>query len=790
MSVEIPYSVANALDYQFKNWPTRKNNIEENCSILDGLNKSLDLSTDKSTDKSIDLSEVRNDISYLYCINAYIIKALQQRGFMNMCYYLMLDEVLKDNSEGRTKYRKGSKTAKRSKIAKRLLKYRIKRTKSMDVNSTRKLQNPIRQTRSMGGNRTMKLQGGGPFLELIKKLLIPFMLLGASEGNTGNTGDIARNDFGDQVVRTTLFDGLPSDISDEKSMLQYRKQTAENALESIMVAKPWVLNEKTITIAEGVTPQQLVYFQTSITKTNQLLSSLANEAAQLCTELVETGEDRGIFTNDEYYKAVQDKFTELKNNAIRVRRTADTVQDMGAYGVNAAAAALNAIGSAVVGKTSDVKNINENELYKSAIAEVSQTQDEKIIGQVEVEAYSMLYQTLCRASPRPQFIITTTDDTKEIQLQTFFGNDNTGLLLVAHITTIKKIDILLHKETDKTSANYNALLSLKERITMQKRLIKSSALFAPLDGIFTGEKALQDIIVDSDIAAKKFGQIVSKISEFLPISKADMIAEAGIRQSLNEQKRLMRNQVAAEWTLLFQDAAGGTRDVLLEGVSNAADLTKDVISEVSDLLQNATGEIKNVGENVIEGVGDIGKKGVGKVGEILEVGIDSIVAQWWKIFPALFAFLGLSGATMITCVYFKRAILCTAKGSQKTIPEQGEQNKDSEIQRLHAVLAKMELEAKIAQLRNGQSAIKDVPKITEDVSEKTEYVPQIIEIPTIDDIDSFNAPALKKLCKENDIKYVNATEAKTALINLLHPGNTKSVKNSRKKSINKPTTSR
>jgi hypothetical protein len=755
MSVEIPYSVVNALDYQFKNWPTRTKNLKTNCSILDGLNKSLDLSTDLSTDLPIDLSKVRNDISYLYCINAYIIKALQQRGLMNMCYYLMLDEVLKVNSEGRTKHspRSYRNTAKRSKTAKRLLKYRIK------------------QTRSMGGNSTRKLQGGGPFFELMKKLLIPFMLLGASEGNTGNTGntgDIATNDIGDHVVRTTLFDGLPSDISDEKSMLQYRKQTAENALESIMVAKPWVLNKKTITIAEGVTPQQLAYFQTSITKTNQLLSSLANEAIQLCTELVETGEDRGIFTNDEYYKAVQDKFTELKNNAIRVRRTADTVQDMGAYGVNAAAAALNAIGSAVVGKTSDVKNINENELYKSAIAEVSQTQDEKIIGQVEVEAYSMLYQTLCRASPRPQFIITTTDDTKEIQLQTYFGNDNTGLLLVAHITTIKKIDILLHKETDKTSANYNALLSLKERTTMQKRLIKSSALFAPLDGIFTGEKALQDIIVDSDIAAKKFGQIVSKISEFLPISKADMIAEAGIRQSLNEQKRHMRNQVAAEWTLLFQDAAGGTRDVLLEGVSNAADLTKDVISEVSDLLQNATGEIKNVGENVIEGVGDIGKKGVGKVGEILEVGIDSIVAQWWKLFPALVVFLGLSGASMFTCVYFKRAILSTDKGSQKTITEQGEQNKDSEIQRLKAELENMKLKEEIAKLREGQTA----SKITENALKIPEYVPKITEIPTIETINSLNAPDLRKLCNENGIKYINKQTAKQALIKALHPDNT------------------
>ena len=704
---------------------------------------------------------MRNDISYLYCINAYIIKALQQRGLMNMCYYLMLDEVLKVNSEGRTKHSHSSyrktvnrlKTEKRSKIAKRL---RL----------------GTKTTKSAGGNSTRKLQGGGPVFELMKKLLIPFMLLGASEGNTGNTGDIAMNDIGDHVVRTTLFDGLPSDISDEKSMLQYRKQTAENALESIMVAKPWVLNKKTITIAEGVTPQQLSYFQTSITKTNEKLSSLANEAIQLCTELVETGEDRGIFTNDEYYKAVQDKFTEMKNNAIRVRRTADTVQDMGAYGVNAAAAALNAIGSAVVGKTTDVKNINENELYKSAIAEVSQTQDEKIIGQVEVEAYSMLYQTLCRASPRPQFIITTTDDTKEIQLQTYFGNDNTGLLLVAHITTIKKIDILLHKETDKTSANYNALLSLKERITMQKRLIKSSALFAPLDGIFTGEKALQDIIVDSDIAAKKFENIVLKISEYLPISKADMIAEAGIRQSLNEQKRHMRNQVAAEWTLLFQDAAGGTRDVLLEGVSNAADLTKDVISEVSDLLQNATGEIKNVGENVIEGVGDIGKKGVGKVGEILDVGIDSIVAQWWKLFPALVVFLGLSGASMFTCVYFKRAILSTDNGSQKAITEQGEQNKDLEIQRLKAELENMKLKAEIAQLRKGQTAITDAPKVIEDSPKIHEYVPKITEIPTIETINSSNASDLRKLCKENGIKYINKQTAQQALIKALHPVNT------------------
>jgi len=604
-------SIAKAVSDQFKYWPTRQPNLSKNCKIFHKLNRLLKT--------SVNFNRVNKEVADLYLQNAYVNKALQQRGIMNMCYYLMLDELLLYDKNSHSYKSKSSKKA----------------------------------IRSRGGTR--KLKGGSKSLrKLIAQLLVAFVLLGVSEGSVQDVVTVKSD------VQPTMFGKFELDTYTPEGMLQKRKKTADKTMSLILEAQPWILDNQIITIAEAgeVNSQQIEYFEKQIKKINSKLSILSKDASELCSEIVSTAEDKNIFTNDEFYKTVESKFNELKVQN-QQKRTADTVKDYGAYAVNAISALAGAVGSAAVGQVSESRNINEDNLLKNAIEEVTQNRDKILMGQLESTAYSLTYQNLCRSSPKPQFLIESEGGT--IKMKTYFGNHNTGFLLMSHITTIQKIELLMEKETDKNSSNYIALKSLKERITIQRKLIESSTLFAPLDGIFTGEEALQSILVESTSAADRFEHIVSKINEFLPISEEDAKMEANIRKSIYDQKRVLRSQIANEWKVLVEDASTGAKEVLIEAVVNTANVTTQIIGEASTLAQNITGEIKNVGETVIEGVGELGKKGVGKVGEILEVGIDSILEQWWKIFPALVTFLGLAGASAYGCVLFKSAMTSRRK---------------------------------------------------------------------------------------------------------------------------------
>jgi len=597
--------VGRALANQIKNWPTRPLNLTKNCRIFDQL---------KEDDSRI-VEGLSDECYELLCVSAYVRKALIQRGLMNIQYYILLDEAMKIQLE-------------QGKIG------------------------------SKGGR---KQKGGMKLRELLARLGLAFALLGSSEGisSTESSGvELESSHYTEQPV--VAFSSPLSPASSKEEFQQGRLVAAEKEIGTMVAStRPWLLPERSLTIATGVTDSQVDFFRTTIDDLNSRLASSAKDATVMCGEIASSASDADVFSNEAFVQKVL-AIAEKKVAEGETKSTSEGYQDKVAYVTTGAMNVASRLTYGMVGYKASERQVDSTAVMKEAYEEVTMEMNMGRVAQVESFAYSHYYQQLCRATPKPSFQVSTEGDT--LYLKTSFGNNDTGTLLLAHMDTLERIKVKL-ADAKLTEQNKGVLESLSERIQMEIKLIESSALFAPLDGLSPGLGAVQGVIGDGTVATAKFEEIVNRIAEMLPISEAAARDLAAVRKSMFEMKQASRNQVASEWRVVISDSTTAATAVLTDAVQNTADATAEVAATASGL-----------GQVILEEGGELFTTGVGVAGDVLGAGLDEAgkaidktgdiaTGLFDKVAGRILIGLGIAGVGAWIVLTFKRGMLSFGNGN-------------------------------------------------------------------------------------------------------------------------------
>jgi hypothetical protein len=203
-----------------------------------------------------------------------------------------------------------------------------------------------------------------------------------------------------------------------------------------------------------------------------------------------------------------------------------------------------------------------------------------------------------------------------------------------------------------TEQNKNVLQSLSERVQMEIKLIESSALFAPLDGLSPGLGAVQGVIGDGTVATAKFEEIVNRIAEMLPISEASARDLAAVRKSMFEMKQASRNQVASQWRVVISDSTTAATAVLTDAVQNTADATAEVVTAASGL-----------GQAVVGAAGDVIGAGLDEAGKVIDKTGDIAVGLFDKTAWRVLIGFGIAGVGAWIVLTFKRGMLSFGNGN-------------------------------------------------------------------------------------------------------------------------------
>jgi len=611
LSEESP-SLGLALVNQMKNWPTTHQNLRTNCEIFQQLQP-----------KESEFVKGLSDEYYeLLCMNAYVNQALIQRGLMNIQYYILLDEAMNygrlDQDGGRSKKSKNQK-------------------------------------------------GGMKLKQLFAGLASAFLLLGSSEGITAPETTLCDPRYGEckqESVSSLVAPGESSLVfkppvaaaSSEKELQELRIKAAEKTLTEMTEQASWVLPEQSIVIFQDANEQQLAFLEGTMNDLNAKLASLSRDAETMCGDLASTASNLGVFSNDEFVEKVVSLANELTEKA-ETKTVSATVADTAVWFSSGITQSASSTATALWSgqATPEVKADSAavmREAYDKVVEEVNLGR----VGQVESYASAFKYQQLCRATPSPRFKIST-DGNNNVLIQTRFGNNNTGKLLLCHMETIERIKLKLSTSDSLSEQEKDALKSLKERTEMEIKLIESSALFAPLDGVIPGLSAVQGVIGDATMATSKFERIVERMAEALPITKENAEVEAAIRKQMFDMKTEARKQIADEWRVVISESTKAGATVLTDVVQNTAEATFVVVTSASELVQNATSEVGNVLTTGVGAVGKVADAGLYEVGNVAGKSIDILSQSVYRlVIPAVFV-LGIMGAGAWIMIKFRNGML-------------------------------------------------------------------------------------------------------------------------------------
>ena len=585
-------------------WPTSSNNIQNNCSLFEKLNP------DGLIIPGLDEN---NDYYNLCSEYAFIILALKQRGIMNMTYYLLLDELIND--------------------------YNVK------------------------GGKKDKQHGGVNLKELIKIIFLGFTLLGSSEGIETDAHAITSGNAQD----VSVFKSTIPPVTNIGELQGYRQQKAEDQLRSLMDRPPWVLPEIEITIVEGITEDQMNYITGEIQTLNTRLQSLSRDASKMCSEIGSSLDERRIFSSDAFYQSVYKKAEDLESEQ-STKRVASQAQDTISYlSKGFGQVASSSYRGLFTGESSPERPIDKQQIVTDAFKIVVGDVNNAFVSQTESFILSQQYQALCRTgTPSPKFVINTQSENGvySIKMQTKFGNNNTGNLLLAHLSLIQRIEAKMI-QVGENSKEYMPLQSFKERIIMERKLIESSVLFLPLDFI-SGVEGIQSTIVESTIATSKFDDLVSKISEYLPITDEDIKMQHDINKKIREQSRLKGKEFIDTWTTYISIATKGGTSILTDAVKNTGELVGGIIGSASTLTNVAIVEATNVGENLAKGATSIGIQGAKGATDIGIQGAKGIGAIIDELALPVVKLLGVFGLAAFIAVWFKKSMLTSSNSSSSS----------------------------------------------------------------------------------------------------------------------------
>ena len=571
---------------QIKNWPTAKRNIKKNCEIFKQLNE---VTKGDLIVKGFD----PNCEYYKLCANyAFVTQALIQRGLMNLTYYLLLDEFVNAKLSG-------------------------------------------------GGQ-----DGGMNIKDLFHLILVSFFLLGRSEGSQSANVDSTAIKTNNDDNNISIFTQPETVAQSLKELTEMRKFTAEKKLQQLIHHKPWSFVPNEITVATGITKEQAKFIEKKIGDLNSNLSSASNTAKQQCIQNVQISGELNVFNNDDFIKQVKEQYNANVKNAISAERTSDSIQDITAYGINAATNAYTALYRGLEGNRPGKNTIDETALFKQSYASIAENRNSHLIEQLEGFETSFMYQLYCKSSPNPQFILKTyeNDDGYSVNMSTIFGNDGTGTLLLYHFDTVQRIKMRMGVIT-KTDKEYNHLKSLLEKMQTQIKLIESSALFAPLDIVSSSMISLENIIAEGDIATKKYEELVKNLLEAFPISDLKFERHHEFEQLMFEQKQIVRKNVLKEWAALIDVMEKGGAKLITDGVGNGAKVAGVLIEEVAGVANKATDEGAEILNNVAKGAV-----------KVVSTSAQGIADNLWLLLPLILTYGGIAAATAFFILFFKKSL--------------------------------------------------------------------------------------------------------------------------------------
>ena len=283
-----------ALANEIENWPLRQSNLEKNCNIFNQLNKA-DLGV---------VSTLSKDVYELLSTSAYIRKALTQRGLLNMQYYILLGEALNTQLE------------------------------------------------QDGGS---KQKGGMKLKQLLTALCAAFALVAGSEGVDGNlalqgpSGSFALSSSSAPSGPVVFSPPVPFAESGE-AIQENRVNSAQKSISTLVTTtQPWVLEDRSIVIATGVTdPQFMTYFENTIGNLNARLASASKDATVMCGEIASSAADYGVFSNEAFVQNILSRAGEI-TEAVAQKSTSSKAQDTVAYLSTGTANLFSRLGSGAVG---------------------------------------------------------------------------------------------------------------------------------------------------------------------------------------------------------------------------------------------------------------------------------------------------------------------------------------------------------------------------------------------------------------------------------------------------------
>ena len=643
--------IGKALAAQIKGWPTSSSNLKKNCNIFRLLNKEDD-----------NIVEGLSDGCYEILINSVRIrKALLERGLMNMVYFFQLNKAIQYTYT------------------------------------------------TMGGK---KQKGGMNLKQLLASLMASFLLLGLSEGinsdgraATSESRDTSFFEEPQQVATSesrdtslieaplqvatsesrdtssfeepqqvaTSEDGsrilfkAPLQVEDsKKGYLDARVFQAEGQIKKILEDKNWHFKDNSIVIAKDVTDEQIIFLQAAMVTLNVNLASAAQQAKYMCNQIIDRAQDAGVLDNEFFVKLVLDK-AESYAAAEKQLSTADTIQAFTAWG----AKEYRLVQEAIVKGMAEIPPEEKEATALAIIVEAAHnevTQQDSGVSATLIEQYgnSEVYQSLCRETPSPSFeiVIDTTDNgnKKNIVLKTHYGNDNTGNLLLAHMGTIRRIEVKLN-QAGLTDIDGKALKSLKERIQMQIRLIRKSDMFKPLTTLPPGMDTIGVVLGDATVSTERFGNLVKQIGSVFPISEEDHRITAEIEGKLFELKTKTREQSIKQLGTFAAQYVNAGKEVVKEGVSVVSDIAQKLVDEVGEVGDVLAENVVKVADTVAEGVGKVSNTAVDGVGNAAGNLIKKAAEGLDTLFFPLAKVLGTMGATALIFIWLRITYLRFGNGT-------------------------------------------------------------------------------------------------------------------------------
>ena len=608
---------------QLNNWPTSNDNIKKTCQIFEALNKV------SKSDLIVEGFDPNCEYYKLCADYAYVTQALIQRGIMNLTYYSLLDEFIKNKTHAKL----------------------------------------------LGGVQ----DGGMKKKDLLNMILLSFLLLGVSEGSQSVNMDSTAIKTNTNNVDLSIFASSNTDAISIQDLNEMRKQTAKQQLNELIEIQPWNLDALAITIATDISKEQAAFIKDRIDAFNSRLSSSSKTAREECMNLVQDSNRMGIFNNKLFIDEVETLYEKETENATS-GKTSDNFQDATAYGVNAVTNIYTAVSRGFEGKVTRENPIDTTDIFQKSYAIVANNRNRLYVEQVEEFSMSSMYQYYCRSSPNPQFILNTSneDDKYSIDMRTVFGNNNTGTLLLYHFNTIQRIKSKM-SSVQETSQEFKSLQSLLEKMQVQIQLIESSALFAPLDSVSSTIISLENTVSEADTATKKYEDLVDNLLELFPITNTNFEKQQNLRKQENIYKKKARQQFLNEWQAfgndiqehgnkVLEDAvknAGKAANIVMEGVADVAD---DAVKNVIGVADNAANKLGDFGENVIDQGARVGKKALNEGVSGLGILTNGIASNLKLLFPIIVSYGGIAMGAAFFLIWFKKNIFTFSRNAPLRLP--------------------------------------------------------------------------------------------------------------------------